>query len=385
PGRSALTAAGTLLGVGALVAVLGLTATATGQISERFTVLAATEVVVEQNADAATRHNGGAPYMAFPEDADARVGALNGVRNAGVWWDIEVEQAGVSRLPPGSAMEDAIDNITVMAVSPGALRAMNPEFSVGRGYDEFHDSRQENVALLGSAAAHQLGITRIDSFPAIFIDGQPFTVIGILSDVERNTGALLNVVIPRRTAEHWWGSPGAPARMLIETDIGAAQIVGAQAALALRPDDPEAFTVLTPPDPQSLKDTVTSDLNVLFILLAGVCLLIGTVGIANTTLVSVLERVPEIGLRRSVGARPRHIAGQFLAESASLGLIGGLAGTAVGIVVTVGVAIARDWTPIMPAWLPLSAPFLGMLTGLVAGLYPARRATRIEPAEALRR
>ncbi|MGH8828295.1 MAG: ABC transporter permease, partial [Jiangellaceae bacterium] len=366
PGRSALTAAGTVLGVGALVAVLGLTATATGQISERFTVLAATEIVVEQSDDAATRHNGGAPYMAFPEDADVRVGTLNGVQNAGVWWDIEVEQAGVSRLPPGSAkVEEATDNITVMAASPGALRAMNPEFSAGRGFDEFHDGRYANVALLGSAAAHQLGITRLDSFPAIFIDGQPFTVIGILSDVERNTSALLGVVIPRQTAEHWWGTPGAPARMLIETEIGAAQVVGGQAAVALRPDDPDAFTVLTPPDPQSLKNTVASDLNALFLLLAGVCLLIGTVGIANTTLVSVLERVPEIGLRRSVGARPRHIAGQFLAESASLGMIGGLAGTAAGILVTVSVAIVKDWTPIMPAWLPLAAPFLGMLTGLV--------------------
>ena len=121
------------------------------------------------------------------------------------------------------------------------------------------------------------------------------------------------------------------------------------------------------------------------LVLAAVCLVIGAVGIANTTLVAVMERVPEIGLRRAVGARGRHVAGQFLAESATLGLLGGILGTCVGLLVVAGVSFSRGWTAILPAGLALAAPAIGLVTGLLAGVYPALRAAAIEPAEALRR
>ncbi|MFD0591393.1 ABC transporter permease [Catellatospora coxensis] len=128
--------------------------------------------------------------------------------------------------------------------------------------------------------------------------------------------------------------------MLVETELGAAQVVAAQAALALRPDAPQRFTVVTPPDPRQLRDQVSADVGMLFLLLAGVCLLIGAVGIANTTMVAVLERVPEIGLRRALGARPWHIAAQFLAESAAIGSLAGWVGAAVGAMTVVAVALA---------------------------------------------
>lgn len=210
-------------------------------------------------------------------------------------------------------------------------------------------------------------------------------MIGILDDVDRNAEFLLSVLIPAGTADALWGPPEkTTSTMVVETEIGAAQLVGVQAALALRPDNPELFHVVVPPDPTSLKDDVTTDLNTLFLALAGVSLLIGTFGIANTTLVAVLEWIPEIGLRRSLGARPRHIATQFLTESAALGTIGGVIGTTLGIVTILAVAVIQDWSAIMPAWLP-AASILGTLTGLLAGLYPSWRATRIEPADALRR
>lgn len=386
PGRSLLTVVGTVLGVGALVAVLGLTATAAGQISERFTARAATEVVVEQADDAANRYTAGGEYLAFPDDADQRIQALNGVTHAGVWWPVNFDHGGtVSALPPGAGDHDTGDRTSVYAASPDALAAMHPTYTTGRGYDSFHNDRGEQVALLGAAAARTLGITRLDGYPAIFIDGHPFTVIGIIDDVKRNPDVLLGVIVPQRTAETLWGLPKTPAKMLIETDLGAAQLIGSQAALALRPDDPDVFRVIVPPDPTTLKDNVTGDLNTLFLLLAGVSLLIGTFGIANTTLVAVLERIPEIGLRRSLGARPRHIAGQFLTESAILGTIGGITGTTLGILTILTVAITNDWSAIMPLWLLATAPLLGTLTGLLAGLYPAWQTTRIEPADALRR
>jgi putative ABC transport system permease protein len=197
---------------------------------------------------------------------------------------------------------------------------------------------------------------------------------------------LSSLMIPTTTATRDFGPPrDHGASMLIETRLGAAQVVAAEVALALRPDRPNLFKVTAPPDPSTLRAGVTGDLNSLFLLLAVVSLVIGAVGIANTTLVAVLERTNEIGLRRALGARPRHVAWQFLAESTALGALGGLVGTALGVTVVVGVSVAREWTAILQPWAVLPAPLVGGAVGLLAGLYPAMRAAHIEPLEALRR
>lgn len=381
PARSALTALGTVLGVGSFIAVLGLTGTAASQIDARFNELTATEVTVEDTggSDAAR------VPLAFPQDADRRIGRLNGVTAAGVFWRVRLGAEQTVRSAP-LAGAGAGERAQVMAASPGALRAAGPRFSQGRAYDAYHDGHREQVAVIGSATAARLGITTLRTQPAVFVGDVPFTVIGILDDVDRKPELLMSVLVPRTTAEHVWGPPGDErAKMLVATRLGAAGQIAAEAPVALRPEHPEYFKALPPPDPRTLRSGVGDDLGQLFLLLAGVCLIIGTVGIANTTLVAVMERTGEIGLRRALGARGSHITAQFLAESTLLGLLGGLVGTSLGTATVVVVAAVREWTPVIDPLTVASAPALGLATGLLAGLYPAWRAARIPPAEALRR
>jgi putative ABC transport system permease protein len=380
PARSILTMFGTTLGLAAFVAVSGLTASAGGQIDKRFTALAATEVTIE---DVGRMDDSDDDSISFTADASIRVQQLNGVVHAGVWWTVPLRRPGFAATPDGSA--DAKD-LALVAVEPSTLAAMHPRLAHGRLFDAFHQLRGESVALLGSLAAAQLGVRRLDGHPAVFVDSVPYTVLGIIDDFDRKPEMLFNVMIPTSTALTRYGPPqGDRAKMLIETELGAATVVAAQAPLALLPNAPQRFKAITTPDPQSLRAGVTGDLDTLFLMLAAICLVIGAIGIANTTLVAVIERTNEIGLRRALGARPRHVAAQFLVESTALGLLGGLIGTTIGVAVVIAVAISQHWTALLPAWAVLSGPLFGSMTGLCAGLYPALRAAAIEPVQALRR
>ncbi|MEM9135148.1 MAG: ABC transporter permease [Actinomycetota bacterium] len=380
PGRTFLTALGTLLGVAALVATLGLAQTAGGQIIGRFDELAATEVVIRPETQFAS--SGGRPVSFLPWDAEDRLRRLNGVNAAGTVSDVPVDGL-VRSVPVIDPLGESAFRLPVMAVSPGLFRTSRTELATGRYYDAGHLERGDPVAVLGPAAARQLGVFRVDNSPTIFVADQALSVIGILENTQRQPELLNAVIIPESVARARFGL-AAPAEVRIDVAIGASDLIATQAPLVLAPNNPERLRAIAAPSPERVRSGVQRDLNALVLLLGGVSLAVGAIGIANVTLVSVLERTSEIGLRRALGARQRHIAAQFLAESATLGAVAGLIGTSLGILTIVVVSAARQWTPLLAPWLPIAAPLLGALIGLVAGAYPAWRAATTEPIAALR-
>jgi macrolide transport system ATP-binding/permease protein len=379
PGRTALTILGTVLGIGALVATLGVARTAGNQIVGRFDELAATSVVVTNERG----FFGDESRVAIPIDAEDRVTRLNGVVAAGSFGSVDVGGALVRSVPIPDPLAQTEFQMTVYASSPGLIEAVRGELSTGRFFDAGHSERGDQVAILGPGAAQRLNITRVDQQPVIFIGEQVFVVTGILDNVLRQPELLNAVVIPEGTARKVYEF-NSTSTVQIDVEIGAASVVADQAAIAIHPSEPALLQVQKPPEPEDLRRDVEGDVNALFLVLGGVSLLVGAIGIANVTLVSVLERIGEIGLRRALGAARRHIAAQFLVESTTMGFIGGVIGASLGVLVIVAISAARTWTPVLDPWMPLAAPLVGAATGLLAGLYPAIRAARLEPVEALR-
>jgi putative ABC transport system permease protein len=176
----------------------------------------------------------------------------------------------------------------------------------------------------------------------------------------------------------------APAEAVVRIAVGAGPQIAEQAPLALAPDATDTLEVRAPSARSDLQDAVQSDVNIVFVIVGAVSLLAGGLGIANVTLLSVMERVGEIGLRRALGATRRQIAAQFTAESIVIGLLGGLIGAALGVLAVVVVAAVQHWTAVVDPLVACGGVLLGAIVGWLSGWYPARRAARVEPVNALR-
>jgi len=208
PGRAVLTALGTVLGVAALVATLGLSKTAGNQIVGRFDALAATDIVVAPKAAGAGRAGAG---NVLPWDAETRAARLNGVVAAGTLSDVDLHGELVRSVPVNDPVAQTEFQLPVKAASPGLWQAVRARMGAGRLPDSGHSARADRVVVVGANVAEQLHATRLEDQPAIFLGDKLYTVVGVLETVSRQASLLGSVVIPEGTAQRDFGlsSPGS--------------------------------------------------------------------------------------------------------------------------------------------------------------------------------
>lgn len=381
PGRLILTMIGTVLGIGSLVITVGLAQTTNAELRRQLDPSLATHFVV---APETGRDSSGASraLSAFPDDTEARASRLTGVQAAGTLTEVPTGDAAITTVPVNDpAAAEALAPV-VFSASPGLFDAVGAHVATGRTFDRGHETRRDRVALLGKDAAAELAVERVDRQPTVFIGALPYTVIGILDDTEQRRDLLGAVVIPHSTARADLGAPAAD-ELHVRVQRGLGPLLQRQLPIALSPNQPDDFRSEVVRGSERAAQA-QSDTNLAFLLLGVISLLAGALGIVNVTILSVKERTGEIGLRRALGATSRDIGAQFMVETGIIGVIGGLAGTAIGVAAVVTIAATQGWAPAVEGWLPVAAPALGTVIGLAAGTYPALRAARIEPANALR-
>lgn len=239
------------------------------------------------------------------------------------------------------------------------------------------------AVVLGATAADRLGIGAAGPDRQVWLGGRWFTVVGILEPVvltpELDTAALVGWP----AAESYLDFDGHPTTVYTRSAEDSVEAVRAVLAATANPPAPNEVEVSRPSDALAAQRATDDTFTALLLGLGGVALLVGGVGVANTMVISVLERRAEIGLRRSLGATRGQVRLQFLAESLLLSGVGGAGGVLLGIAVTTGYAISQGWLTVVPAWVMLGGLGATLLIGALAGLYPAVRAARLAPTEAL--
>jgi len=377
PLRTLLTSLGALLAVGTVVVILGLGDSAAGAVSGAFNQLRATTVTFSEQ---------GTGKPAITEASEQALDRLHGVIDAGLVWTLnDGALYDVSRLGPLYHTAGASSTLQVVMVSARGLRTVGAAVANGRLFDTGMDASHQPVALLGSEAASGLGITSVAGSPAIYIAGQRFTVIGIVRAAPLEPATLAGIIVPVGAAIDLPDHGGGSRQLIVHTQSGAAQLIASQGPDAIDPYNPSRISAAAPIDPSQLRNQVSSQLTTLLLVIALVTMLVGVVSIANVTLLSVIQRRAEIGLRRSIGAAPHHIALMIVSETTLVGVIGGVIGTSGGVLITALVCALKGWAPAIEPTITLAAPLAGALSGLLAGAYPAWRASSVTPISALQR
>jgi len=370
--RTALSALGIMIGIAAMVAVLGLSESSKSELLAQLDSLGTNLLTVEASAGI------GAGSGELPDTAAAMISRIAPVE---VTTTVStVAGANVYRsdfIPPGET-----NGITVQAVDLSLLDTLAGGLHEGRWLDSATASYP--TAVLGSVTAERLGIQSVTGQQQIYLGDTWFTVIGILDEFQLSPDLDRAVLVGLDAAATYLDDDNIPTSILVRVDPDQVTDVLDVLARTANPQNPEEVNVARPTDALEARESADDALTSLFLGLGAVALLVGGVGIANMMVISVLERRAEIGLRRALGATKRHIAVQFLGEALLLSALGGVGGVALGLLATNIYASLRGWDTIVPSIAIYGGLGSALVIGAVAGLYPAIRASRLSPTEALR-
>jgi putative ABC transport system permease protein len=369
--RAGLSALGIAIGVAAIVAVLGLSASSQAGLLNEINQLG-TNLLTATNGQSVT---GGT--VELPTAAPAMIGRITGVQR--VQSTGTVTGVGAFRNPFIPSVDT--NGLTVEATSLALLPVVATTVALGHYLNAA--TAREPVAVVGATTAQLLGIDRVFPGERIWVGGQWFYLAGILRPAVLASDLDSAVLVGYPAAEKYLGFDGHPSTIYLRAQTDRVNAVDNLLAATANPENPSGVNVGQPSNALVAQADAKSALNGLFLGLGAVALLVGAVGVANIMVISVLERRSEIGLRRALGATKGHIRTQFLSEAVLLGLLGGVAGVALGAAATAVYAHTKHWATIIPteAWAVGIAASL--VIGAIAGLVPALRAARLSPTQAL--
>jgi putative ABC transport system permease protein len=370
--RASLSALGIAIGIGAMVAVVGISASSQADLLATIDKLG-TNLLTVAPGQGFFGNNETLPSTAIP-----MIGGMAWVEKAaGVY---QVSGATVRRT--GYVPAEQTGGIGVDATDTGFPTTLGGELASGR----FLDGASQNfpTVVLGAGAASTLQIQSATGHIQLFIRGTWFTVVGILKPLILAPDLDHTAFIGLPVAERLFRTQPSPSTIYLRANVDHVKQVSNLLAPTADPQQPDAVQVSRPSDSLEARAAAKTQFTTLLLALGAVALLVGAIGIANIMVISVLERRGEIGLRRALGATRRHISTQFLMESALLASLGGVAGLLFGAIATLIYSIAQNQPMVVPAYALIAGPAAGLLIGAVAGLYPARKAARLSPTEALR-
>jgi putative ABC transport system permease protein len=367
PLRAVLSGLGIAIGIAAMVAVLGISSSSRAQLDATLAQLGTNLLT------AGAGHTLFGDESQLPTDAVAMVSRIGPVSTASATGTVDAKVYRNDRIPSGQS-----GSIAVLAADLGLLDTI--EAQVGSGTWLNSANAQYPAVVLGSDTARLLGVS---TGQQVWLGEHWFTVVGVLESAPLAPELDRAALIGWPAAQQLLDFDGHPTTVYERSRDDAVDQVQAVLAATVNPENPEEVTVSRPSDALTAKAAADTAFTGLLLGLGGVALLVGGVGVANTMVIAVLERRAEIGLRRALGATRGHIRDQFVAEALVLSGLGGVVGVVLGSAVTAGYAFSRGWPVSVPTYAWAGAFAATIAVGGLAGLYPAVRASRLAPVEAL--